>query len=186
VAALLVGASIVGASVPLLAGSLRSREPGQPITGGIGPGASAGNEDPLAFFQTRVREDPSNLTARLDLAHRYVDAGRVREAAGEYAAALRLDPGSAEARAHVGLILFLAGRAGDGLRQVREALGSDATYPEAWFIEGVILVKGLSRNAAGERALERYLQLAPFGAERDTARALLKAIAKEAATPAGR
>lgn len=185
VAALLVCVSIVGASVPLLAGSLRTRAPGQAITGGNGPGASANNKDPLAFFEARVRKDPSDLTARLDLAHRYLDGGRLSEAAGEYAAALRLDPASVEGRAHVGFVLFLVGRARDGLRQVREALASDSTYPEGWFIEGVILVKGLSRTAAGGRALDRYLELAPFGAERDTAQALLKGIAKGAAVPAG-
>lgn len=182
VAALLVGTSIVGASIPLLAGSLRARQSGQAITGGTGPGASADNQDPLAFFQERVRQSPSNLVARLDLAHRYLDTGRVGAAAGQYAAALRLEPGNAEARAHVGFILFLAGRAPDGLRQVRRALAADPSYPEAWFIEGVILVKGLARPAEGRRALERYLELAPFGAERDTARALLAAIPDGTAT----
>lgn len=182
VAALLVGTAIVGASVPLLAGSLRARQAGQAITGGTGPGASADNQDPLAFFQERVRQNPSNLLARLDLAHRYLDTGRVGAAAGEYAAALRLEPANAEARAHVGFILFLAGRASDGLRQARKALTLDPKYPEAWFIEGVILVKGLDRPAAGRLALERYLELAPFGAERDTARALLAGIADGTAT----
>lgn len=185
VAALLVGASIVAMSIPLLAGSLRSRETGQPITGGTGPGASAGNQNPLSFFEQRVRTNPSDLTARLDLAHRYLDLGRLRAAARQYEAALRIDPGSAEARAHVGFILFLAGRAEDALRQVRQALAADASYPEASFIEGVILVKGLSRPAEGSRALERYLELAPYGAERDTAQALLKAIPSGTATPSG-
>lgn len=183
VAALLVGTAIVGASIPLLAGSLRARQAGQAITGGTGPGASANDQDPLAFFQERVRQDPSNLLARLDLAHRYLDMGRVGAAAGQYAAALRLEPGNAEARAHVGFVLLLAGRAPDGLRQVRRALALDPAYPEAWFIEGIILVKGLGRPAEGGRALERYLELAPFGAERDTARALLAAIADGTAAP---
>lgn len=191
-AAVVVGALIVAASVPLLAGSLRARNAGQAITGGTGPGASAGNgaassgQDPLSFFEDRVRRNPSSLQARLDLAHRYLDAGRVGPAAGQYVAALRLDPANAEARAHVGFLLFLGGRSPEGLRQVRRALSLDPSYPEGWFIEGVILVRGLQRPNAGRRALERYLELAPFGAERDTAQALLASIANGAsATPSG-
>lgn len=176
VTALLVAASLVAASVPLLAGSLRSRDPGEAITGDLGPGASARQTDPLAFFEERVREYPRDVAARLDLAHRYLDALRVREAIDQYVEALRLDPENGEAHAHLGLLLFLAGRPNDALAEVERALTVDPRYPEALYIKGLVLLRGLGRESQAEAALRAYLEAAPFGGERDAVRKLLREI----------
>ncbi len=114
-------------SIPLLTGSLSSREPGQPITGSL-PGASAQAHDPLAFFERRVQAHPKDVAARLDLAYRYLDVGQIPQAIDQYVAALRLDPENAEAHANLGLLLFPAGRPRVGLSQVDEALSVDPTY----------------------------------------------------------
>jgi tetratricopeptide (TPR) repeat protein len=164
VATLLV--ATVGAVV--IAGLLRDA--------GTAPAASApvaGTDDPLAFFERRVREHPDDLAARLDLAHRYLDAGRVEESLAEYAVALEIDPDGAEAHAHVGLILFLSDRPEEALASVDRALETSPDYPEALFFRGVILLRGLDRPAEAVAALERYLDVAPFGAERETARELI-------------
>ena len=72
------------------------------------------SDDPLAFFERRVKDHPDDLAARLDLAHRYLDAGMVERSLSEYAVALELDPDDAEALAHVGIILYQNGRCGGG------------------------------------------------------------------------
>lgn len=176
VAALLVVASVVAASVPLLAGSLRSRQPDEALTGDLGPGASAREPDPLDFFEDRVKDHPRDVAARLDLAHRYLDTGRVREAIDQYIGALELDPDNAEAHAHLGLLLFLGGRPDVGLSEVERALSVDPSYPEALYVKGLILLKGLGREEEAASVLEAYLGAAPFGAERDAVQRLLQEI----------
>jgi tetratricopeptide (TPR) repeat protein len=159
-------AATVGAVV--LAGLLRDTESAPGAAGAI-----TGSEDPFAFFERRVREHPDDLAARLDLARRYLDAGRIEESLAEYAVALDLDPDGAEAHASVGLILFLSDRPRQALASVDRALETSPDYPEALFFRGVILLRGLDRPADAIGSLERYLDSAPFGAERDTAQDLI-------------
>ena len=136
-------------------------------------------EDPLAFFEQRVQEQPNDLAARLDLAHRYLDAGMIEESLSQYAVALDLDPVDAEALAHVGIILFQSGRPEEALRSVERALATDPRYPEALFIQGVILLRGLDRPDEAITAFEAYLDAAPFGVERGKAKDMI-AQAREA------
>jgi tetratricopeptide (TPR) repeat protein len=130
-------------------------------------------DDPLAFFEQRVQDQPNDLAARLDLAHRYLDAGMIEESLSQYAVALELDPDDAEALAHVGIILFQSGRPEEALRSVERALATDPRYPEALFIQGVILLRGLDRPDEAITAFETYLDAAPFGVERETAKDLI-------------
>jgi tetratricopeptide (TPR) repeat protein len=136
-------------------------------------------DDPLAFFEQRVQDQPNDLAARLDLAHRYLDAGMIEESLSEYAVALELDPDDAEALAHVGIILFQSGRPEEALRSVERALATDPRYPEALFIQGVILLRGLDRPDEAITAFETYLDAAPFGVERGKAKDMI-AQAREA------
>jgi tetratricopeptide (TPR) repeat protein len=131
------------------------------------------SDDPLGFFERRVREHPDDLAARLDLAHRYLDAGMVEDALSEYAVALELDPDDAEALAHVGIILYQNGRPEEALRSVDRALSTDPRYPEGLVIRGVILLRGLDRPEEAISAFETYLDAAPFGVERQTAKDLI-------------
>jgi tetratricopeptide (TPR) repeat protein len=162
--AVLIGGTVLAVVVASLA---RDAEP-QPRAST--PQAS---DDPLGFFERRVREHPDDLAARLDLAHRYLDAGMVEDALSEYAVALELDPDDAEALAHVGIILYQNGRPEEALRSVDRALSTDPGYPEGLFIRGVILLRGLDRPEEAISAFETYLDAAPFGVERQTAKDLI-------------
>jgi tetratricopeptide (TPR) repeat protein len=161
----LIGATVIAVVV---AGLARTTSP----VATSGPVASS--TDPLAFFEQRVRQHPDDLAARLDLAHRYLDVGRTDDALVQYAVALELDPDDAEAHAHLGLIRYLTGHPEEALVSVRQALQADPSYPEALFIEGVILLRGIHRPAEAIDAFERYLDAAPFGEERSTAAKLIR------------
>ncbi len=157
VAVLLV--ATVGSVV--VTGLLRDAEPrASPVA------PSAAGDDPFAFFEDRVERQPNDVAARLDLAHRYLDAGRIEEALAEYAVVLELDPDDAEANAHVGMILYLSDRPESALESVDRALEAAPDYPEALFFRGVIQLCGLDRPNASIASFERYLEAAPFGAER--------------------
>lgn len=173
--AVLVAAALLAWGLPTLAGSIGSRQVGQPITGNLGQGASATNDHPLAFYEQRVQTHPDDVAARLDLAHRYLDAGMATKSAEQFARVLTLDAGSAEARAHLGLLLFFSARQRSALQQVRRALSADPSYPEALYIEGLIL-RGLGRDREAVASLSRYLDVAPFGSERSLVQRLLARI----------
>jgi tetratricopeptide (TPR) repeat protein len=87
--------------------------------------------------------------------------------------ALELDPDDAEALAHVGIILYQNGRPEAALRSVDRALSTDPRYPEGLFIRGVILLRGLDRPEDAISVFETYLDSAPFGVERQTAKDLI-------------
>lgn len=148
-------------------GLLREAEPAA-----VDSAPTVTDDDPFAFFERRVRDHPNDLAARLDLAHRYLDADRIEEALDEYAVALELDPDDAEAHAHIGLILY-ASRPQAALASVDRALETAPNYPEALFIRGAILLRGLDRPKEAIEAFEAYLAAAPFGQERGTAQQLI-------------
>jgi tetratricopeptide (TPR) repeat protein len=136
--------------------------------------ADAGSAPSLETFQERVRLHPHDVAARLDLAHRYLDAGLLQRAYEQYYAALRLDADNVEALAHFGILEHLAGRPERGISYERRALAIDPGYAEARFFEGVILLKGLRRPDRAVEALQAYLHAAPFGSEGPQARRFIK------------
>lgn len=163
-----VGVLLVATVVSVaVVGLLRNTERPPPAS------TASAADDPFAFFEERVRQRPDDLAARLDLAHRYLNAERYDEALAEYAVALELDPDDAEANANVGLILFVVGRPEEALDSVDRALETAPRYPEALLYRGLVLLRGLDRPEDAIDALEAYLEAAPFGAERDTAADLI-------------
>jgi tetratricopeptide (TPR) repeat protein len=169
-AAALIGALVLGLSIPLLARAVSGRRSGQPITGGSERGAVTS----LALFERRVAEHPRDLAARLDLAEVYLSSGNSAAAAAQYLVALQIDPRNPEARAKLGFLLFQGGKAEEGLRAVEAALSADPKYPEALYYKGVILLRGLDRPTEAAGAFRSYLDAAPFGARRNEVQQLLK------------
>ena len=163
--AVLIGGTILAVVVASLA---RDAEPRKEAAS-----SPLAADDPLAFFEQRVQDQPNDLAARLDLADRYLDAGMIEESLSQYAVALELDPDDAEALAHVGIILFQSGRPEEALRSVERSLSTDPRYPEALFIQGVILLRGLDRPDEAITAFETYLDAAPFGVERGKAKDMI-------------
>jgi len=162
--ALVAVLALSAALVPALLRSLHD--------GSAGASALTG-ADSLSYFERRVKAHPRDVAARLDLAHRYLDAGRFGQAFAEYRAALRLDPGDADALAHIGFLLHLSGKPGAALAAEQKALSIDRAYPNALFYRGLILLKGLHRPAPAVRSLQAYLDASPYGPDGSQARALL-------------
>ena len=164
---LVVTLALVAAAVgPALAGAMADRVPGETITGG-GPA-------PFVALEQRVRDHPRDPAARLDLAEAYLSRGDVEAAIEQYVAVLDVDPRNPEAHVRLGALLFRAGRPQEALGAVNRALELDRSYPEALYYRGLILLQGLDRPGPAEEALRAYLEVAPFGAYRDQARALLQ------------
>ena len=76
----------------------------------------------VAIWSDTVLRRPSNPRARLALGEALAGEGRHREAAAQFAEALRIDPGDFEARHGLGLALFHMGRPVEALVQYRSVV----------------------------------------------------------------
>ncbi len=170
--ALVAVLALSAALVPALLRSLHDRAPSSSELFG----ASS-----LSYFEQRVKDHPHDVAARLDLAHRYLDAGMLEQASDEYRSALLLDPNDADALAHIGVLLHLSGEPKAALDAERKALSIDPAYPDALFYEGLILLRGLHRPAQAVGPLSAYLKASPYGSEGPEARRLLAQARAQAA-----
>jgi tetratricopeptide (TPR) repeat protein len=166
---LLVAAAVAAVAAVALVGAVHARSGDAAITGF----GTQGDQDPLAFFEQRVRDHPNDVAARLDLGSRYLQAGNVPGAVTQYLAALELDPHNAEAHANLGWVLYQAGKPDEAMAAEDQALQADPGYAEALYFKGVILLKGLNRPRDAAEAFEAYLAAAPFGSLRDEVEQLL-------------
>ncbi len=174
-----LGAALILVVVPLLIQAVSSRPPGASISGdtGIGGPSPALMDPALAALVHRVAQSPGDLSARLDLAARYVHDRRTGLAALQYTEVLRRDPRNTEANTGLAMIVYAAGRPADALYLVGRALAASPNDPEALFDRGVILLGGFHRPGDAATSLRAYLAAAPFGSHRQEAERLLAAIA---------
>lgn len=161
---------VLGITAAGIKGSLAPRPEGATFTGTV-PGTDP-NEN-LAFFESRVKSNPRDVAARLDLGHRYLEAARTGDAVQQYLRAVDVDPNNAEANAHMGLLLFMGGSSDNALKAVDRALSVDSGYAEALFFKGVILLKGLNQPAPAKEAFQAYLKEGSAGSEQERARQFL-------------
>ncbi len=166
---LFVAAGVAAVVAVALVGAVHARSAGSTITG-FGTQAS---QDPLAFFEQRVKDHPNDVAARLDLGSRYLQTGNVSGAVAQYLAALELDPRNAEAHANLGWVLYQAGKPDEALTAEGQALESDPGYAQALYFKGVILLRGLNRPDDAADAFRAYLAAAPFGSLRDEVQHML-------------
>jgi len=179
----------VGVGV-LLLGAVHERGPDAAATGGPPPAAGGGAQTAGAAVGTatapelsavqdavdRVRQNPRQVSAHLDLARAYAAADQPQLAAVEYLAATRLDPTNAEANTALALLAFTAGNAEQAEALADKALAEHPAYPEALYTRGLIRAMGLHHPAQARVDLYAYLEAAPFGAHRTTVETVLALI----------
>jgi len=190
--ALAAGAIAVTGVWVLLSGSLTPRSTGETISGGappasspliVNPKAASGssttatpNPAQLAEVEAaaaRVRSNPKDVVAHLDLARTYAGAGNPQLSAIEYLAVTQLDPTNAGANTQLALVAFAAGQPAQAKNMVDTALRAHPSYPEALYARGLIQLMGLRQPAAAERDLKAYLAAAPRGSHRASVETLL-------------
>jgi len=167
---LLVGVAAVATTIPLLLSAAGARPAGGFITGG----PATPSPSPVAGLEQFVSDHPDDLEARLDLAQTYLEAGAPQQASRQYVEVLKRDPNNPEATTRLALLLYEAGDTNDALLGTNKVLASHADYPEALFLQGVILLNALNRPKDAIAPLQRYLQVAPDGGYRDDAQQLLQ------------
>ena len=87
---------------------------------------------------------------------------------------------SAEAFAHLGMILWGANELEPGLQAIEQALALSPDLPEALLFKGIILFAGANKPREAISAWERYLEVAPPGAETARVRGMLEMAREQA------
>lgn len=169
----LVAIAVVAAAVPMLVTAVGARAPGGFITGAQ-PSPAATTAGSFTTLEQKVRAHPDDMEARLDLAQSYLEAGQARQASQQYVEVLKRDPNNPEATTRLALLLYEAGDTDDALLGVNKVLSTHTDYPEALFLQGVILLNALNRPKDAIAPLRRYLQVAPAGGYRADAQQLLQ------------
>ena len=144
----------------------------------LGAGTVLRNRDyrtETSIWDDTVLRRPSNPRARIALGTALADEGKLAEAAEQFVAALRIDPGDFEARRSLGLVLYRMGRYSDALAQYGRLLPPKPD--QAPFHHDVALAleaAGRNREAIGEYA--RALALDPGDTEARARLERLKAL----------
>ncbi len=96
---------------------------------------------------------PRQAAARASLASLLMQAGRIEEGAGELAVAVELAPTNATYRNDFSVALFLSGRQGEAVEQMRRAAYLDPANPQRWdFLARMLEQIGRTEEAAAARA----------------------------------
>lgn len=139
----------------------------------------------VAVLERRVQRDSADHAALVELGHAYLAAGRLDQAAVVNFKAVQLRPRApetAEAYAHLGMILAYQGEDSVGLQTIDEALLLRPDLPEALLFRGMVTFAGQDYRGA-ITAWTRYLQVAPPGADTSHVHALLQAARQMTAPP---
>jgi tetratricopeptide (TPR) repeat protein len=111
-----------------------------------------------------VADLPSSARAHFNYATELQEAGRVDEAAGEFSAALRLNPGSAKAHVNLAALLINKGKLDEAHTHFEEALRiepNNAEYHSGY----AYLLEQLGRNEQAAAECEAAIRLAPKSAQ---------------------
>jgi tetratricopeptide (TPR) repeat protein len=139
----------------------------------------------VPFLKQAVGVEPSNMTARFDLAVAHARSGQIKEAVDEYHALVQA--GSADVRVHhnLGLALRQLGRHAEAATAFERATVLAPGEAPSWL--GLALsLEAESRAGDAAAALDRYLSLEPDTADADNVRARigrLRAVVEPSSPP---
>jgi cytochrome c-type biogenesis protein CcmH/NrfF/cytochrome c-type biogenesis protein CcmH/NrfG len=171
-----------------LRGSVAARTEGGTITG-----TQVGNAAPIDMeiqkigpldslrigqLEAQVRQDSTNVPALIELGHLYLAQGMIEKAILVDTIAIHLQPdapGTAEAFAHLGMILWSMGQTDGALKALDKAVFLRPELPEALLYRGIILFAGAQDMRAAAEAFDHYLAVAPPDANTGRIRAMREA-----------
>ena len=138
----------------------------------------------IAKLEMQIRRDSTDVPALIELGHLYLAQGLLEKAVLVDTIAIRLQPdapSTAEAFAHLGMILWSMGETDGALKSLDKAVFLRPELPEALLYRGIILFAGVQDMGAAADAFDRYLSVAPPDANTGRIRAMRDA-ARQAAT----
>jgi tetratricopeptide (TPR) repeat protein len=156
-----------------------------PATGpdALPPGNPTGGGPPAPVMQLltqlkdRVKKNPRDIAALVDLGNLYFDAAKYAIAADYYGRVLALDPTNPDVRNDEAAALHATGHDLDALADVNRVLRERPNFPQALFNRGIIL-GSMGRRSDAIVAYHAFLHAAPRDAHAAAAQAAIKELEK--------
>ena len=130
------------------------------MEGAAGPGAAPGDGSAeIAALEARVRQNPEDLEARLDLARLHLMRQDMMAVYNETQAVLQRDPGNARALAYQSLVRLAMGQADEAEKMLIQALSKDPDLLEGYLHLMFVYTrvgKPQQAEATMKRAAERF------------------------------
>lgn len=121
----------------------------------------AGQAQMLQALQEKVRQNPQDAAAWIQLGHLNFDRNAVPEAIASYETALTLQPDNAPVRTDLGIMYRRADRPEDAVREFDRAIAIDPKLENAHFNKGVVLLHDLDDRKGALKAWEDLLKINP-------------------------
>ena len=120
-----------------------------------------GRAQMLQALTDKVRQDPNDTAAWIQLGHLNFDRNAVPEAIAAYEKALALQPDNAPVRTDLGIMYRRAKRPEEAIREFDRAIVIDPKLENARFNKGVVLLHDLNDKAGALQAWEELLKINP-------------------------
>ena len=136
-------------------------------------------------FQKAIDLKPDEATYHNGLGNAYAEMGKIPEAAAEFKKAAELDPSQASRYYfNYGAVMYNIGKMDEAGEAFKKAVEIDPNYADAYFLMAQTLMGKVTYDSSGSvvpaegqiEALQKYLQLAPNGANAPAAQQLLQTL----------
>lgn len=120
-----------------------------------------------AALEERVKNNPADVDALVQLGNLYMDHGQYQQAIGYYQNALKLQPKDPNVRTDLGTCYFNTGDSKRALAEFDTVLKENPNYAQTLFNVGVVQSQGLQNYKAAIEAWQKLLDTNPNYEHRD-------------------
>jgi len=115
----------------------------------------------IGELETRLKEEPDNVTLWLQLGHIYLELRDFEKATTVFRQATVVDPENAEALVDLGIALNANNHSDKAYPIFKQAVQKFPQYTEGWLRLGLIYRFRLKDNASALQYLEKYIAMEP-------------------------
>ncbi len=138
---------------------------GPSVTGmpaGIPPAAAQRElQEQIATLEKETQQNPSNVTAWVELGNAYFDTDQYEKSIQAYRKALELKPDNADVWTDMGVMQRKAGRPQDAVKAFDQAIAVNPKHEVSRLNKGIVLFHDLQDTAGALRAWEGLLEINP-------------------------
>jgi cytochrome c-type biogenesis protein CcmH/NrfG len=116
----------------------------------------------LAALEEKVRANPQDVAAWVQIGNIHFDGERFRDAIAAYEKALALEPRNAEVLTDLGIMYRRAGDPQEAVRRFDQAIAVDPKLENPRFNKGIVLLNDLKDREGAIQAWEALLALNPL------------------------
>ena len=135
---------------------------GLPAGAGGGSPPDAGRAGMLAKFEERVRSNPRDVEAWIQLGHINFDTQQHDRAIEAYEKALALEPDNAPVLTDLGIMYRRTGKPREAVKRFDQAIAVDPKLENPRFNKGIVLLHDLEDREGAIQAWEGLLEINPL------------------------